>query len=460
MSLQQNPVKSVYLVSLGCPKNRVDSEVMLGDAGAAGHILVANPEEADVIVVNTCGFIDSAKEESIDTILEMAQYKSEGKCSQLVVTGCLTQRYPEEVAAEIPEIDHILGSGDFREVVKILDSDKPKAGAKGKSLPILGVSETPAFLYDHNTPRVITGHLHTAYVKIAEGCDRPCAFCIIPKLRGPQRSRSIASVVAEIENLCEKGAKEINLIAQDLTRYGWDLPGRPTLAQLLSELKGIPGLQWVRLHYTYPSAFTDELIEVIAESPVVAKYIDVPLQHIDDTMLKKMRRGHTSKVTYDLIDRLRSRIDDVVIRSTFIVGHPGESEEAFAHLCRFVEETKLDHVGAFPYSQEEGTVSGMLPNRLSAEIKAERQERIMEVQRLVSLAKNRAKIGKTIEVLVEGESDESEFLMQGRWYGQAPEIDGTVYIASCEAPIGDMIDVVVTDASDYDLVASAEPVAE
>lgn len=460
MSLQQNPVKSVYLVSLGCPKNRVDSEVMLGDAGAAGHILVANPEEADVIVVNTCGFIDSAKEESIDTILEMAQYKNEGKCSQLVVTGCLTQRYPEEVAAEIPEIDHILGSGDFREVVRILDSDKPKPGAKGKSLPILGVSETPAFLYDHNTPRVITGHLHTAYVKIAEGCDRPCAFCIIPKLRGPQRSRSIASVVAEIENLCEKGAKEINLIAQDLTRYGWDLPGRPTLAQLLSELKGIPGLRWVRLHYTYPSAFTDELIEVIAESPVVAKYIDVPLQHIDDTMLKKMRRGHTSKVTYDLIDRLRSRIDDVVIRSTFIVGHPGESEEAFAHLCRFVEETKLDHVGAFPYSQEEGTVSGMLPNRLSAEIKAERQERIMEVQRLVSLAKNRAKIGKTIEVLVEGESDESEFLMQGRWYGQAPEIDGTVYIASCEAPIGDMIDVVVTDASDYDLVASAEPIAE
>lgn len=460
MSLQQNPVKSVYLVSLGCPKNRVDSEVMLGDAGAAGHILVANPEEADVIVVNTCGFIDSAKEESIDTILEMAQYKNEGKCSQLVVTGCLTQRYPEEVAAEIPEIDHILGSGDFREVVRILDSDKPKPGAKGKSLPILGVSETPAFLYDHNTPRVITGHLHTAYVKIAEGCDRPCAFCIIPKLRGPQRSRSIASVVAEIENLCEKGAKEINLIAQDLTRYGWDLPGRPTLAQLLSELKGIPGLRWVRLHYTYPSAFTDELIEVIAESPVVAKYIDVPLQHIDDTMLKKMRRGHTSKVTYDLIDRLRSRIDDVVIRSTFIVGHPGESEEAFAHLCRFVEETKLDHVGAFPYSQEEGTVSGMLPNRLSAEIKAERQERIMEVQRLVSLAKNRAQIGKTIEVLVEGESDESEFLMQGRWYGQAPEIDGTVYIASCEAPIGDMIDVVVTDASDYDLVASAEPIAE
>ncbi len=458
MSLDQRTAKSVYLVSLGCPKNRVDSEVMLGDAGAAGHILVSNPEEADVIVVNTCGFIDSAKEESIDTILEMAQYKNEGKCSQLVVTGCLTQRYPEEVAKEIPEIDHILGSGDFREVVKILDAEnKVKTG---KSLPILGVSKTPEFLYDHNTPRVITGHLHTAYVKIAEGCDRPCAFCIIPKLRGPQRSRSIASVVEEIQNLCSKGAKEINLIAQDLTRYGWDLPGKPTLAQLLSELEGIDGLRWVRLHYTYPSAFTDQLIDVIAQSPVVAKYIDVPLQHIDDSMLKKMRRGHSSKVTYDLIDRLRSRIDNVVIRSTFIVGHPGESDEAFEHLCRFVSEVKLDHVGAFPYSQEEGTVSGMLPHRLSAEVKAERQERIMEVQRKVSLEKNQAKIGKTIEVLVEGESDESEFLMQGRWYGQAPEIDGSVYIASCEAAIGDMIEVVVTDASDYDLVASAEPSPE
>ncbi len=455
MTPEQSSVQSVYIVSLGCPKNRVDSEVMLGDAGESGHRIVSSPEEADVIVVNTCGFIDSAKEESIDTILEMAAFKTGGSCKELVVTGCLTQRYPEEVAKEIPEIDHILGSGDFREVIKILNAKRKPSVAK-KGLPILGVSETPAFLYDHNTPRIITGYRHTAYVKIAEGCDRPCAFCIIPKLRGPQRSRTIASVVTEIENLCASGAKEINLIAQDLTRYGWDLPGKPTLAQLLSALEGIAGLRWVRLHYTYPSAFSDELIEVIASSSVVAKYIDVPLQHIDDSMLKKMRRGHTSKVTYDLIDRLRSRIDDVVIRSTFIVGHPGESEEAFAHLCRFVEEVKLDHVGAFPYSQEEGTVSGMLPNRLSSEVKAERQERIMEVQRKVSRAKNEAKVGSTIEVLVEGESDESEYLMQGRWYGQAPEIDGLVYLASCEAQIGDMIEVTVTDASDYDLAATSE----
>jgi ribosomal protein S12 methylthiotransferase len=442
--------KSVYLVSLGCPKNRVDSEVMLGDAGAAGHSIVDTPEEAEVIVVNTCGFIESAKEESIDTILEMAQFKSAGSCQQLVVTGCLSQRYPEELAAEIPEIDHMFGSGDFREVVKVL-----KRQQKGKSLPILGVSETPEYLYDHNTPRVLTGLRHTAYVKIAEGCDRPCAFCIIPKLRGPQRSRSIESVVQEVTSLCAAGTKEINLIAQDLTRYGVDLADKPTLAALLRALDGIPGLAWVRLHYTYPSAFTDELIEVIADSSVVAKYIDVPLQHIDDTMLKKMRRGHTSRVTYDLIDRLRSRIDNVVLRSTFIVGHPGESDEAFAHLCSFLKDTQLDHVGAFTYSHEEGTAAAMLPNRVEEAVKEARQAELMEIQRMVSRAKNESRVGQTLDVLVEGVSDESEYLLQGRWFGQAPEIDGSVYISNCEAQIGDMVRAKVTDGSDYDLAVAA-----
>ncbi len=443
--------KTVYLVSLGCPKNRVDSEVMLGDAFDAGHSIVESPEDAEVIVVNTCGFIESAKEESIDTILEMAQFKSAGSCKQLVVTGCLSQRYPEELAAEIPEIDHMFGSGDFREVVKILRRQQ-----QGKSLPILGVSETPAYLYDHNTPRVLTGLTHTAYVKIAEGCDRPCAFCIIPKLRGPQRSRSIESVVQEVTSLCAGGTKEINLIAQDLTRYGVDLADKPTLAALLRALDGIPGLAWVRLHYTYPSAFTDELIDVIAESSVVAKYIDVPLQHIDDTMLKKMRRGHSSRVTYDLIDRLRSRIDNVVLRSTFIVGHPGESDEAFAHLCDFVRNTQLDHVGAFTYSQEEGTAAAMLPNRVEQAVKDSRQAELMEIQRRVSRAKNEGRVGQPLDVLVEGVSDESEFLMQGRWYGQAPEIDGSVYLSNSEAQVGDIVRATVTDGSDYDLAAAVE----
>ncbi len=448
--MSQATPQSIYLVSLGCPKNRVDSEVVLGDAAAKGHTIVFSPEEADVIVVNTCGFIESAKEESIDTILEMAQHKS-GKCQELVVTGCLSQRYPTELRQEIPEIDHVLGSGDFREVIKIIEGRSAK-----QKLPVLGVSETPAYLYDHNTPRIITGHQHTAYVKIAEGCDRPCAFCIIPKLRGPQRSRSIESVVSEVTSLCQRGTKEINLIAQDLTRYGVDLADKPTLAQLLRALQGIEGLAWVRLHYTYPSAFTDELIEVIADTSVVAKYIDVPLQHIDDEMLKKMRRGHSSRVTYDLIERLRSRIEGVVLRSTFIVGHPGESDEAFARLCDFVREAKLDHVGAFTYSKEEGTVSGLLPHRVDDELMQERQAELMEIQRQISLEKNQAKVGKTIEVLVEGESDESEYLMQGRWYGQAPEIDGSVYLSNCEAPIGALVNALVTDGSDYDIAASVE----
>ncbi len=440
--------KSVYVVSLGCPKNRVDSEVMLGDAGAAGHRIVSEPSEADVIVVNTCGFIESAKEESIETILEMAGYKGEGQCEELIVTGCLSQRYPEELAKEIPEIDHMFGSGDFREVIKVLNHKSAR-----KELPILGVSETPAYIYDHNTPRVITGYRHTAYVKIAEGCDRPCAFCIIPKLRGPQRSRTIDSVVKEIQSLCAGGTKEINLIAQDLTRYGVDLADKPTLAQLLAALEGIDGLHWVRLHYTYPSAFTDELIDVIAGSSVVAKYIDVPLQHIDETMLKKMRRGHSARITYELLERLRSRIDNVVLRSTFIVGHPGETDESFAKLCEFITESKLDHVGAFPFSTEEGTTAAMLPHRVPDDVKLERQAELMELQRQVSRAKNQARVGKTLEVLVEGISDESEYLMQGRWYGQAPEIDGSVYLSNCEAQIGDLVQATVTDGADYDLAA-------
>src|SRR5690606_19673795 len=276
--------RKVYFVSLGCPKNRVDSEVMLGAMGQAGHELVDQPDDAEVIVVNTCGFIDAAKEESIDTILEMAQYKEGGACKKLVVTGCLTQRYPDEVAREIPEIDHILGSADYADIAKVVEGAPARRGPR--RLPVVEVSETPAYLYDHTAPRVITGPRFSVYVKIAEGCDRPCAFCIIPKLRGPQRSRTIDSVVAEVEELVAGGAREVNLVAQDLTRYGWDLDGRPTLAQLLRRLGRIDDLRWIRLHYTYPSAFTDELIDAIAEEPKVVKYVDVPLQHIDDRMLK------------------------------------------------------------------------------------------------------------------------------------------------------------------------------
>ncbi|HKE19776.1 MAG TPA: 30S ribosomal protein S12 methylthiotransferase RimO [Kofleriaceae bacterium] len=449
--------RSVYFVSLGCPKNRVDSEVMLGSLAGAGHVLVESPDEAEVIVVNTCGFIDAAKEESIDTILEMAQYKESGSCRKLVVTGCLTQRYPDEVAREIPEIDHILGSADFAGIADVV-ADAP-AGARGarrgrRVLPVVEVSETPAYLYDHTAPRLITGPRFSVYVKIAEGCDRPCSFCIIPKLRGPQRSRSIDSVATEVERLVAEGAREVNLVAQDLTRYGADLADRPTLAQLLARLARIADLRWIRMHYTYPSAWSDELIDVVAGEPKVVKYVDVPLQHIDEQMLKIMRRGHSARVTGALLERLRARIPGLVLRSTFIVGHPGETDEAFESLCRFVEAEELDRVGVFTYSREAGTVSALLPHRVPASVAIERRDRLMEIQRGISRRKNQALIGRDIEVLVEGVSDESELLLQGRWYGQAPEIDGSVYLADGSAAPGQLVRARVTDGSDYDLAAS------
>jgi ribosomal protein S12 methylthiotransferase len=442
--------RKVYFVSLGCPKNRVDSEVMLGSMGQAGHVLVDQPDQADVIVVNTCGFIDKAKEESIDTILEMAEYKTSGACEKLVVTGCLTQRYPDEVARSIPEIDHILGSADYQDIAQVVGAARPRR----KLLPVVTVSDTPAYLYDHTAPRVLTGARYTAYVKIAEGCDRPCAFCIIPKLRGAQRSRSIDSVVEEVRTLVGQGVVEINLVAQDLTRYGADLADKPTLAALLRRVARVEGLRWVRLHYTYPSAFTDELIEVIASEPTVAKYVDVPLQHIDDDMLKLMRRGHSARITHELIERLRRAIPDVVLRSTFIVGHPGETDEMFERLVEFVTSAELDRAGAFTYSAEPGTHSATLGSRVSARLAADRQARLMEAQRLVSRKKHDAMIGRELLVLVEGVSDESDLLLQGRWYGQAPDIDGTVYLADGAAQPGDFVRARVTTAADYDLAAS------
>jgi ribosomal protein S12 methylthiotransferase len=449
----------IYFVSLGCPKNQVDTELMLGQVAEAGHELVDAPEGADVIVVNTCAFIDAAKEESVDTILEMAQHKT--KTGKLVVTGCLAQRYAADLAKDIPEIDHILGSADFQSLAQTLGAApaKPKAKTK-KSLPVVQVSETPSYIYDHEAPRVRIGARHSAYVKIAEGCDRPCSFCIIPKLRGPQRSRQISDIVAEARALAAEGVVEINLIAQDLTRYGWDQGSSPeqrqTLAQLLRALGAIDDLEWIRLHYTFPSAFDDDLIDAIASEPKVVKYVDVPLQHISDAMLKRMRRGHSSRVTRELVKTLRARIDDVVLRTTFIVGHPGETAEEFAELCAFVEEAQFDRAGAFTYSIEPGTTSAMLPHRVPAEVAAERQQTLMEIQRKISRARHEAMVGRELTVLVEGTSAESEYLLEGRWYGQAPGIDGTTYLANGTVPPGSLVRARVTQASDYDLAATLE----
>lgn len=451
----------IYFVSLGCPKNQVDTELMLGQVEAAGHSLVHAPDDADVIVVNTCAFIDAAKEESVDTILEMAELKKGASKRKLVVTGCLAQRYSDELAKDIPEIDHILGSSDFQSISKVLAPTK--VAAKGrKKLPMVQVTETPEYIYDHDAPRVRIGKNHTAYVKIAEGCDRPCSFCIIPKLRGPQRSRQIADIVAEVQQLGREGVQEINLIAQDLTRYGWDAGSSPDSRQTLAQLVRAVGkadtgsIQWVRLHYTFPSAFDDDLIDAIASEPKVVKYIDVPLQHISDGMLKRMRRGHSSRVTRELVKKLRERIDNVVLRTTYIVGHPGETDAEFDELCEFVAESKFDRAGAFTYSIEPGTVSAMLPNRVDPQVAGERQEKLMEIQRQISRARHEAMVGKTIDVLVEGVSEESEYLLEGRWYGQAPGIDGVTYLADGEAKPGQIVKARVTQAADYDLAASLE----
>jgi ribosomal protein S12 methylthiotransferase len=457
------PAQRIYFVSLGCPKNQVDTELMLGQVTAAGHELVDAPEGADVIVVNTCAFIDAAKEESVDTILEMATHK--GKGGKLVVTGCLAQRYAGDLAKDIPEIDHILGSADFQTLASALAPQPvaklPSGKAKArKALPVIQVSETPSYIYDHATPRVRIGARHSAYVKIAEGCDRPCSFCIIPKLRGPQRSRRIDDIVAEARALAADGVVEVNLIAQDLTRYGWDQgtspDARQTLAGLLRELGKVDELEWIRLHYTFPSAFDDELIDVIASEPKVVKYIDVPLQHISDAMLKRMRRGHSSRVTRELVKTLRARIDNLVLRTTFIVGHPGETADEFAELCAFVADSKFDRAGAFTYSVEPGTTSAMLPHRVEADVMAERQQTLMEIQRAISRDRHEAMVGQELTVLVEGTSSESEYLLEGRWYGQAPDIDGVTYLADGQVPPGSLVRARVTQASDYDLAATLE----
>jgi len=322
------------------------------------------------------------------------------------------------------------------------------------------VTETPAYIYDHDAPRVRIGARHSAYVKIAEGCDRPCSFCIIPKLRGPQRSRTIEDIVAEARTLATEGVVEVNLIAQDLTRYGWDQgtspEARQTLAQLLRALGKIDELEWIRLHYTFPSAFDDDLIDAIASEPKVVKYVDVPLQHIADPMLKRMRRGHSSRVTRELVKNLRARIDDVVIRTTFIVGHPGETPEEFDELCAFVADSKFERAGAFTYSIEPGTTSAMLPNRVDPAIAAERQQTLMEIQRKISRERNEVMVGKELTVLVEGVSSETEYLLEGRWYGQAPGIDGVTYLANGQVPAGSLVRARVTQASDYDLAATLE----
>jgi len=429
------------MATLGCPKNRVDSEVMLGTLGARGYTLVERPEDASVIVVNTCAFIGPAKQESVDTILELAELKKTGRCNTLVVTGCLSQRYGPELAKEMPEVDHFLGTGAYVQIGDLLAAE----AAPRQIIP------DPDYVHDARTPKVNSSPKWTAYLKISEGCDNACAFCIIPTLRGAQRSRPIDDLVAEARTLAASGVRELNLVAQDLTAYGHDLPGRPQLHQLLEALCTVD-VRWIRLHYAYPRVFPDTLIEVMAREPKIAKYLDMPLQHASDRLLRSMRRGRDSAFLIALLAKLRARIPGLTFRTSLIAGLPGETEEDFELLKEFVRTQRFERMGCFQYSDEEGTAAYDFADKVPQKVIERRWREVMAVQKRINREQNRALIGKRLEVLVEGPSPESEHLLVGRHEGQAPDIDGVVYINDGFGYPGEFVTVEVTEAHDYDLV--------
>ncbi len=440
----------VYMHTLGCPKNRVDSEVMLGTLAEAGFQLVQEAERAEVIVVNTCGFIESAKAESISAIVELAEMKTAGRCKKLVVAGCLTQRYHAELAAELPEVDHFVGTGAYQDIARIV------ADAQSSRV----IVPDPDFVHAATTPRVNSLPSHTAYLKIAEGCDNACAFCIIPKLRGPQRSRTVDDLVAEAEALAANGAVELSLVAQDLTAWGYDLPRKQRLHELLPELCRVDGIRWIRLHYAYPRDFPDALIEVMAREEKIVKYLDMPLQHSSDRLLRAMKRGRDSRFLRDLLGKLRLRVPGLALRTSLIVGLPGETEEDFQGLLDFVREQRFERLGVFEYSREEGTPAAEMEEQVPESVKRERFQAVMEVQRDIAAAHQQSFLGRRIEVLVEGASAESEHLLAGRNAQQAPEIDGITYINEIaiegepDAAVypGEIVTIEVSDAGDYDLV--------
>jgi ribosomal protein S12 methylthiotransferase len=454
----------IGFVSLGCPKNLVDSEVMLGMAEKDGHEITADASQADVLVVNTCAFIDRAKQESIDTILEMAELKKKAAGRKLVVTGCMAERYREELKKEIPEIDAIYGTGEVEGLSHFMQATSgtghPAPGT-AKALPfytkppVFGV-DLPTYIYDADTPRKRVTPGHYAYVKIAEGCDYKCAFCIIPKMRGHYRSRSIESIVKEAEQLAAQGVKELLLISQDTTFYGIDRGERGALQKLLRALNDVAGLEWIRLLYLYPTTITADVIDAIADLDKVVKYIDLPLQHASDAVLKRMKRPGTRKSYARLLDNIRTRIPNVALRTTFIVGFPGETAEDFAELEGFIEEVGFDHVGVFTYSHEEGTSAHDLKDDVPAATKKKRQERLMSRQRDIVAARQQARLGERTRLVVDGQSPEHELVLQGRLPGQAPEIDPVVYLTDCDPSLiakGSFIDVEIVGAQDYDLIA-------
>jgi ribosomal protein S12 methylthiotransferase len=461
----------VGMISLGCPKNLVDSEVMLGLAQQAGHQLTGDAAEADVLVVNTCAFIDRAKQESVDTILEMAALKKTGRCRTLVVAGCLAERYRTELLEQIPEIDAVIGTGEVPAIVEaigagatsaeprlipILLANGEPAGARRTGQAQTLTRERPTYIYDADTPRLLATPRHYAYLKVAEGCDYTCAFCIIPTLRGSYRSRPEASIVREAESLAARGVKEILLVSQDTSFFGVDRGERGALARLLRTLNRVEGLEWIRLLYLYPTTIGDDVLDAMADCEQVCKYIDLPLQHASDAVLKRMRRPGTRAGYERLLGRIRDRIPGVTLRTTFIVGFPGETEEDVATLLDFTDAMRFDHLGVFTYSHEEGTRAHDLPDDVPAAVKERRQAQVMGAQATRVERTQRARVGERVRLLVDGPTDEQELVLRGRLEGQAPDIDSVVYLTDCDLEAtrpGAFLEAVIVDSRGFDLVA-------
>lgn len=463
----------IGFLSLGCPKNLVDSEVMLGLVREAGHEITSDTREADTLVVNTCAFIDSAKQESIDAILEMAELKKTGRCRKLVVTGCLAERYRDTLGREIPEIDVVLGTGEVPAIVGAVAETRPSVGGvpvrfirRAADLVLRpaprafrlkpGATSLPTYIYDADTPRVLTTPRHYAYVKIAEGCDYKCAFCIIPTLRGHYRSRPAEEIVREVEDLAGRGVREVILISQDSTFYGIDRRERGALAALLGRLNRIDGVRWIRLLYLYPTTITDDVLQAMADCEKVCRYIDLPLQHASDPILRRMKRPGSRAVYEKLLARIRALVPDVSLRTTFIVGFPGETEEDFAALCEFVGQIRFDHVGVFTYSHEDGTSAYGHSDDVPVRVKRARQRTLMALQKRVVRARHRELVGRQVQLLVDGPAPDSELVVRGRMAGQAPEIDSAVYLTECDPHLyspGEAIDAEIVRSQGYDLVA-------
>jgi ribosomal protein S12 methylthiotransferase len=476
--------KKVGFVSLGCPKNLVDSEVMMGMLAQAGAQLTTHAQDADVIVVNTCSFIESAQQESVNAILEMAQLKKQGRAQKLVVAGCLVERFREEIRKRIPEVDAVVGTGELETILSAAGLD---SGLTGKSARLTNTSplvvlpsrpegdareaqgrysrqgwdgaiaDLPNYLYDETTPRVLATPKHTAYIKIAEGCDHPCTFCIIPQLRGKFRSRRFESVIAEAERLVRGGVREITLIGQDTTCYGEDFDLKDGLALLLDKLAGISELRWIRFLYAYPNKITGRLLETIAKHDKICSYVDVPLQHASATVLKRMKRGGGAEVFLRLIEKMRHSIPGVTLRSSFIVGFPGETEKEFEELCEFVREAQFDWMGSFSYSDQEGAGAFRAENKIPQYETERRRKYLMQIQRQISKKRKKSLVGRKFDLLLEGVSEETDLLLEGRTSMHAPEIDGKVFVnefAEGQSPqAGKFYHCEITEAHDYDVVA-------